>query len=110
MRATSVVTMASERASVTKANTPAQGYSLKGAAALLAGLLAVLLPAPFGMLLGGIAMLLAGAARRELQRGTAAPGAVPALLGFLLGLGVLVVQVGPLVLAYLYLLLGALGP
>lgn len=102
--------MAHEIAPVATANKGAPRYSAKAVFALLAGLPAVIVPAPFSLLLGGIAMLLAGAARRELQQNKALRGTVLSLLGFLLGLGVVAVQVGPLVLAYLYVLLASLVP
>jgi hypothetical protein len=102
--------MADESASGAKVNSPARRYSRTALLSLPAGLLGVFLPAPFSMLLGGIAMLLAGAARRELRKDTPLRGTVPALLGFLLGLGVLAVQVGPLLLMYLAVLLDSLVP
>ena len=85
------------------AGAPVPRYSGKAVLALPAALLAVFLPVPFGMLLGGSAMLLAGSARRELKRDATVRGSTLALLGFLLGAGVLVVQAAPLVLIVLFL-------
>jgi hypothetical protein len=102
--------MEDESASGAKVNSPARRYSRPALLSFPAGLLGVFLPAPFSMLLGGIAMLLAGAARRELRKDTSLRGTAPALLGFLLGLGVLAVQVGPLLLMYLAVLLDSLVP
>lgn len=102
--------MANEIAPVATASTSAPRYSAYAVLALLAGLPAVIVPAPFGMLLGGIAVLLAGAARRVLKQNKAVRGTVLSLLGFLLGLGAVAVQVGPLLLAFLYVLLASLIP
>ncbi|MBX0301087.1 hypothetical protein K2F54_14020 [Cryobacterium sp. 1639] len=102
--------MAHEIAPVATANTGAPRYSGEAVLALLAGLLAVIVPAPFSMLLGGIAMLLAGAAHRELQQINTVRGTVLSLLGFLIGLGSVAVQVAPLLLAYLHVLLASLVP
>jgi len=85
-------------------------FSGKAVLAFPAGLLAVFLPAPFSMLLGGIAMFLAGAARRELKRDDSLRGTALSLLGFLLGAGVLAVQVAPLVLAYAFLFISIIVP
>lgn len=87
---------------------PVRRYSGRAVLAFPAGLLAVFLPAPFGMLLGVIAMMLAGAARRELKRDDAVRGTALSVLGFLLGAGALLVPTAPLVLAYLFLALSFL--
>ena len=84
---------------------PVRRYSGKAVLAFPAGLLAVFLPAPFGMLLGVIAMLIAGAARRDLKRDATLRGTTFSVLGLLLGAVALLVQTAPLLLAYLYLAL-----
>ncbi|ANP73585.1 hypothetical protein [Cryobacterium arcticum] len=90
--------------------TSAPRYSGKAVLAFPAGLVAVFLPAPFNMLLGGIAVLIAGAARRELRQDETLRGTAFSLLGFLLGAGVLLVQIGPWVLANAILALSNVVP
>lgn len=93
-----------------KAKAPAPRYSGKAVLAFPAGLLAVFLPAPFNMILGGTAILLAGAARRDLKRYDALRGTTLSLLGFLLGAGVLVVQIAPFVIVNLLVAVSNIVP
>jgi len=95
---------------VVKSKAPAPRYSGKAVLAFPAGLLAVFLPAPFSMLLGGIAILLAGAARRDLKRHTALCGTTLSLLGFLLGAGALAVQIAPFVIVNLLVAVSNIVP
>ena len=100
-----VITMPVEITPLLTSEAPVRRYSGKAVLAFPAGLLAVFLPAPFGMLLGVIAMLIAGAARRELKRDATLRGTIFSVLGVLLGAVALLVQTAPLLLAYLYLAL-----
>ena len=102
--------MTVQDSTATSAGTSVPRYSGKAVLAFPVGLVAVFLPAPFNMLLGGIAVLIAGAARRELRRDKTLRGTAFALLGLLLGAGVFLVQIAPLVMAYGILALSNLVP
>jgi len=102
--------MTVETTPLVKAKAPAPRYSGKAVLAFLAGLVAVFLPAPFGLILGGIAILLAGAARRDLKRYDALRGKTLSLLGFLLGAGALAVQFAPFVIVNLLVAVSNIVP
>ena len=88
---------------------PVPRYSGTAILAFPTGLLGVFLPTPFGMLVGGIAVLLAGAARRELKREEGLRGTSLAVMGFLLGAGVLAVQALPLLQIFVLMAAALLG-
>lgn len=102
--------MTVETTPVVKAKSPTPRYSGTAILAFLAGLVGVFLPAPFSLILGGIAILLAGAAWRDLKRYTALRGATLSVLGVLLGAGALVVPIAPFVIGNLLVAVSNIVP